>query len=118
MRRRRSRRWSGCRVSSWPTRSTRSACRGRNGGGGGGGGGTGSTGAGPPLWGRSRVGMSRVELADAFDSVGVPEPQRRMRVEQVWNWLYVRGATDFAQMTSVSKELRAALAEKFTLARP
>ena len=66
----------------------------------------------------SLVGMSRVELADAFDSVGVPEPQRRMRVEQVWNWLYVRGATDFAQMTSVSKELRAALAEKFTLARP
>jgi 23S rRNA (adenine2503-C2)-methyltransferase len=66
----------------------------------------------------SLVGMSRTELADAFGTVGVPEPQRRMRVEQVWNWLYVRGATDFAQMTSVSKDLRAALAEKFTLARP
>src|SRR5262249_1692235 len=46
------------------------------------------------------------------------EPQRRMRAEQVWNWLYVRGATGFAQMTSVSKDLRAALEDKFTLARP
>jgi 23S rRNA (adenine2503-C2)-methyltransferase len=66
----------------------------------------------------SLIGMSRVELADAFGTVGVPEPQRRMRVEQVWNWLYARGATDFAQMTSVSKELRAALDQSFTLARP
>ncbi len=41
-----------------------------------------------------------------------------MRAQQLWNWLYARGATGFEQMTSVSKELRAALAEKFTLARP
>jgi 23S rRNA (adenine2503-C2)-methyltransferase len=66
----------------------------------------------------SLIGMSRAELADAFGTVGVPDPQRRMRAAQVWNWLYARGATDFAQMTSVSKDLRAALAEKFTLARP
>jgi 23S rRNA (adenine2503-C2)-methyltransferase len=65
----------------------------------------------------SLIGLSRADLAEAFGTVGVPEPQRRMRVEQVWNWLYVRGATDFAQMTSVSKELRAALDENFTLAR-
>src|SRR5262245_30075137 len=66
----------------------------------------------------SLIGLSRAELADALGTVGVPEAQRRMRVDQIWNWLYVRGATGFAQMTSVSKELRAALAEKFTLARP
>src|SRR6267142_6993910 len=41
-----------------------------------------------------------------------------MRAQQIWNWLYVRGATAFDEMTSVSKELRAALADKFTLARP
>src|SRR5438128_1897215 len=35
----------------------------------------------------SLIGMSRAELADAFGTVGVPEAQRRMRVEQVWNWL-------------------------------
>jgi len=66
----------------------------------------------------SLVGMSRAELAAAVGSVGVPEAQRRMRVDQLWNWIYARGATGFPQMTSVSKELRAALDERFTLARP
>ena len=66
----------------------------------------------------SLVGMSREALADALGTVGVPERQRRMRVQQIWHWLYVRGAQNFDAMTSVSKELRAALAQRFTLARP
>jgi 23S rRNA (adenine2503-C2)-methyltransferase len=66
----------------------------------------------------SLVGLSRDELAQALATVGVPAPQRRMRVQQIWHWLYVRGATRFAEMTSVSKELRAAIDERFTLARP
>ncbi len=66
----------------------------------------------------SLVGLSRPELAEALASVGVPASQRKMRAQQIWNWLYARGATGFEQMTSVSKELRAALAEKFTLGRP
>jgi 23S rRNA (adenine2503-C2)-methyltransferase len=41
-----------------------------------------------------------------------------MRVQQIWHWLYVRGAQDFEAMTTLSKELRAALAQRFTLARP
>jgi 23S rRNA (adenine2503-C2)-methyltransferase len=41
-----------------------------------------------------------------------------MRAQQIWHWLYVRGAQDFAAMTTLSKELRAALAQTFTLARP
>jgi 23S rRNA (adenine2503-C2)-methyltransferase len=66
----------------------------------------------------SLIGLSRAELAVALGSVGVPAAQQRMRAEQIWNWLYVRGAADFARMTSVSKDLRAALAQRFTLARP
>jgi 23S rRNA (adenine2503-C2)-methyltransferase len=66
----------------------------------------------------SLIGLSRAELADALGAVGVPEAQRRMRVGQIWNWLYARGAAGFDQMTSVSKELRAALAERYTVARP
>jgi 23S rRNA (adenine2503-C2)-methyltransferase len=66
----------------------------------------------------SLVGLSRAELAEALASVGVPASQRKMRAQQIWNWLYARGATGFEQMTSISKELRAALAEKFTLGRP
>jgi 23S rRNA (adenine2503-C2)-methyltransferase len=41
-----------------------------------------------------------------------------MRVQQLWHWLYVRGATEFGQMSNVSKKLHATLAEHYTLARP
>ncbi|MEA2940411.1 MAG: rRNA (adenine2503-C2)-methyltransferase, partial [Bradyrhizobium sp.] len=40
------------------------------------------------------------------------------RVQQLWHWIYVRGAQDFRQMTSVSKELQARLDQHYTLARP
>src|SRR6478736_5400977 len=66
----------------------------------------------------SLIGLTRAQLADALGSIGVAEAQRKMRVQQLWHWIYFRGFTSFDEMTSVSKELRAALAEKFTLARP
>jgi 23S rRNA (adenine2503-C2)-methyltransferase len=66
----------------------------------------------------SLVGMPRAMLAQALVEVGVPEGQCRMRVQQIWHWLYVRGAQDFDAMTTLSKDLRAALARRFTLARP
>jgi len=65
----------------------------------------------------SLVGVSRKALAALLGAIGVPEPQRKMRVQQLWHWIYFRGFTEFDAMTSVSKELRAALAENFTLAR-
>lgn len=66
----------------------------------------------------SLIGMSRTELADALGKAGVPPAQRKMRVQQLWHWIYFRGFTAFDDMTSVSKELRAELAKHFTLARP
>src|SRR5215470_1212812 len=66
----------------------------------------------------SLVGLSRAQLTEVLASIGVPAAQRKMRVQQIWHWLYVRGARGFDEMTSVSKDLRAALAEHFTLARP
>ena len=66
----------------------------------------------------SLVGLSRDALAAALGDIGVPEPQQRMRLRQIWHWLYVRGAQDFEAMTTLSKDLRAALAQAFTLARP
>jgi 23S rRNA (adenine2503-C2)-methyltransferase len=66
----------------------------------------------------SLVGLTRAELAEALGEVGVPAAARKMRVQQIWHWLYVRGAQDFEAMTSVSKQLRARLATRFTLARP
>jgi 23S rRNA (adenine2503-C2)-methyltransferase len=41
-----------------------------------------------------------------------------MRVGQLWNWLYVQGATDFQRMTNIAKEFRAELDRSFSLARP
>jgi 23S rRNA (adenine2503-C2)-methyltransferase len=66
----------------------------------------------------SLIGLSRLELAEALAGIGVPPPQRRMRVQQLWHWLYVRGAQSFDVMTSISKELRAEIDRHFTLARP
>ena len=66
----------------------------------------------------SLIGMSRAELGSALAAIGVPASQVRMRTAQLWHWLYVRGATDFADMTNVSKGLRAELAEAYTIGRP
>jgi 23S rRNA (adenine2503-C2)-methyltransferase len=66
----------------------------------------------------SLIGLTRAEMADALGTLGVPEGQRKMRLQQLWHWIYFRGLAEFEAMTSVSKELRAALADHFTLDRP
>ena len=66
----------------------------------------------------SLVGMTRVELGEALGRLGVAPGQRKMRVQQLWHWIYFRGFTSFAAMTSVSKDLRALLAEHYTVDRP
>jgi 23S rRNA (adenine2503-C2)-methyltransferase len=66
----------------------------------------------------SLVGKTRAELASALAGVGVPPAQCRMRVQQLWHWIYFRGVMSFDAMTNVSKDLRAVLEDRFTLARP
>ncbi len=66
----------------------------------------------------SLIGMTRVQLGAALQTIGVTPAQTRMRVQQLWHWLYVRGVSDFADMRNISKELVAKLAETFTIARP
>ena len=66
----------------------------------------------------SLAGLGREGLSAALAAVGVPEKQIRMRVGQLWSWLYARGASSFDQMSDVSKDLRATLAQAYTLARP
>jgi 23S rRNA (adenine2503-C2)-methyltransferase len=64
------------------------------------------------------AGLGRDGLANALRVAGVPDKQLRMRIAQLWSWIYVRGARSFAAMSDVSKELRAALELSHTLARP
>jgi len=66
----------------------------------------------------SLVGKTRAQLADALAAIGVPERERRMRVGQLWHWIYYQGSTSFDVMLNVSKALRAKLAETYTLDRP
>jgi 23S rRNA (adenine2503-C2)-methyltransferase len=66
----------------------------------------------------SLVGLTRAGLADALAGIGIPAGQVKMRAGQLWHWLYLRGATDFAAMTNISKDLRAKLDEHFAITRP
>ncbi len=66
----------------------------------------------------SLAGLSKAALAEKLVAIGVEPGKARMRAEQLWRWIYHYGVTDFAAMTNVAKELRAKLAEHYTLARP
>lgn len=67
---------------------------------------------------KSLIGLTREELAAELAAIGVPERQIGMRVRQLWHWLYVRGISSFAQMSNVSKDLRAKLEEHYSITRP
>src|SRR6202050_4024823 len=66
----------------------------------------------------SLVGLSRAEIAERLGEIGVQPSQRKMRTQQLWHWIYVRGAQNFDEMTSISKEMRGELEAHFTVARP
>ena len=66
----------------------------------------------------SLAGLGREGLGAALAGIGVPDKHLKMRVGQLWSWIYVRGATAFEAMSDVSKELRAALASTYSLERP
>ena len=64
------------------------------------------------------IGLTREGLRAALLSVGTPERQVKMRVGQVWAWLYQKGVRDFDLMTNLSKEYRAKLASAFEISVP
>ncbi|HEX6101448.1 MAG TPA: 23S rRNA (adenine(2503)-C(2))-methyltransferase RlmN, partial [Alphaproteobacteria bacterium] len=60
------------------------------------------------------IGLDRGELQAALAGIGA-EP---FRARQLWHWIYHRGVTEFDAMTSLAKDFRARLAERFTVGRP
>jgi 23S rRNA (adenine2503-C2)-methyltransferase len=64
------------------------------------------------------LGLSPAELTSVLISADVPQKAASMRTRQLWNWIYVHGARDFAAMTNLAKEFRAQLSEHFALERP
>ena len=64
-------------------------------------------------------GLTRDELREALIAAEICPPEKaRMRASQVWRWIHHYGLTDFAGMSDIGKDVRAKLAEAFTLARP
>jgi len=57
--------------------------------------------------------MTLAEITDALREMG----ESAFRGKQVFSWLY-RGVTDFDEMSNLSKELRAKLAQRFTITVP
>src|SRR6185436_17595351 len=66
----------------------------------------------------SLIGLDREGLKTALLAAGVPAKAVAMRVSQLWNWIYVHGAKDFASMTNLAKDFRGLLENSFTLDRP
>ena len=64
------------------------------------------------------VGLTRDGLRAALIAAGTPEKQAKMRLGQVWQWVYHWGVRDFALMTNLAKDYRALLAENFTIEIP
>ncbi len=64
------------------------------------------------------VGLTREQLHDALIAAGTPERQAKMRVGQVWQWVYHWGGRDFAAMTNLAKDYRALLADRFEISLP
>ncbi|WP_264211934.1 23S rRNA (adenine(2503)-C(2))-methyltransferase RlmN [Leisingera thetidis] len=64
------------------------------------------------------VGLTRAQMRDALIENGTPEKQAKMRVGQIWQWIYQWGKRDFGDMTNLAKAYRAQLAETFEIRIP
>ena len=68
---------------------------------------------------RNLIGLTRAELREALISVGTPEKQVKMRVNQVWQWLYFfGGARNFRHNArSRKRDVTAAQTDAFPIHR-
>ena len=72
----------------------------------------------PPGGKVNLIGLTREELRAALAKAGVPEKQLKMRVNQLWQWLYHWGVRDFGVMTNLAKDFRTNLSDNFDIALP
>ncbi|MEN8656573.1 23S rRNA (adenine(2503)-C(2))-methyltransferase RlmN [Marivita sp.] len=64
------------------------------------------------------VGLTRDKLREVLIGMGTPEKQSKMRVNQIWQWVYQWGVRDFHAMTNLAKAYRADLDQHFEIALP
>ena len=58
--------------------------------------------------------LNKKDLEAAVVALG----EKSFRAKQIWNWIFARGVKSFDEMTNISKEIREALAQNFSLNRP
>ena len=63
---------------------------------------------------KNLIGLSREQLAEEMAAIG----EKPFRVKQIWHWLYHRGVTDIAEMSTLSKAMREKLAQGYYVGRP
>jgi 23S rRNA (adenine2503-C2)-methyltransferase len=63
---------------------------------------------------KNLLGLERNEIAKSLSSLNLAQ----FRLKQIYDWIYVKGALDFSQMSNLSKENRENLALDFNLNRP
>lgn len=64
------------------------------------------------------VGLPRDRMREVLMEHGTPEKQAKMRVGQIWQWIYQWGVRDFSEMTNLAKAYRAQLEETFEIRIP
>ncbi|MEM6626709.1 MAG: 23S rRNA (adenine(2503)-C(2))-methyltransferase RlmN [Pseudomonadota bacterium] len=67
---------------------------------------------------QSLAGLSKMALREKLEAMGVEPRKSNMRASQLRRWMHHFGATDFDVMTDIGKDLRAQIAEAYTLDRP
>ena len=64
------------------------------------------------------VGLTRARMREVLIEHGTPEKQAKMRVGQIWQWIYQWGVRDFEAMTNLAKAYRVQLAQTFVIELP
>jgi len=64
------------------------------------------------------LGLARDDLRMALETAQLEPKQAKLRAKQLFHWIYNRGATDFALMTDIAKDMRGWLAQRFVVSRP
>ncbi len=64
------------------------------------------------------VGLTLDQLRAALIAAGTPEKQVKMRLGQIWLWVYHWGVREFSDMSNLAKDYRALLAENFVIHVP
>ena len=60
------------------------------------------------------IGLDRDEMTAAMAAIG----EKPFRAKQLWHWIYHRGETDFARMSSFARPMREKLSERYVVTHP